>query len=196
MKDRKLYKAVILFMNLLIGLNISAQRRENAIKIGLIEPFLLTMGVSYERFFPDAEFSLQLNGSITKQKTTIWETLSADLFGYSAEIQGRYYFALLKNQSIPAGIYAGVYADYSQYQISINIPEGKVNLLDGNSKVLGFLFGYQRRFLSNFLLDGTIGGGYHLADYSGRFSEKGRIIPSIVSNGFLPKIDLKLGFAF
>ena len=44
-------------------------------------------------------------------------------------------------------------------------------------------------------LDATLGAGYHFADYSGRFSEKGRLIPSIVSNGVLPKIDLKIGLS-
>lgn len=171
-----------------------AQRRENIVKIGLIEPFLSSFGIGYERFLPDTELSFQLGGSITQRKMVIWENLEPKASGYNAELQVRYYYPVKK--SIPSGIYAGLFGEYSQLKINMDIPDGTINFLDGNSKFIGFLLGYQLGFKSRLFLDGTLGGGYHIADYSGRFAERGRIIPSIVSNGFLPKLDLKFGFAF
>ncbi|MGB8190472.1 MAG: DUF3575 domain-containing protein, partial [Chitinophagaceae bacterium] len=96
---------------------------------------------------------------------------------------------------LTGGIYTGLFVDYSQYKITLSIPEGDINFLDGNSKFVGFVLGYQHCIKSRLHIDGNFGGGYHIADYSGRFSEKGRVLPSLITNGFLPKIDIQIGLS-
>ncbi len=172
-----------------------AQKYGNVLKIGLTEPFYSAFGVAYEKFIPNTHFSIQANTSVTQRKIIIWDGLTAKMFGFSGEIQGRYYH-YSKSKRAPNGIYNGLFAKYAQHQMTMPVPEGTINLLDGNSKVFGYFMGYQHGFTERFFVDMTFGGGYHIADYSGRFSDKGRVIPSLISNGFLPKFDLKMGMAF
>jgi hypothetical protein len=192
----KKYFYIFILLNLTIPLSLHAQRKDNVLKLDVIQPIFSTFGASYERFFDKTAWSVQLSGSFTSRNVTIWESLSPQLTGFSGELQGRRYFES-GQRDLPTGAYAGLYGKYSGYKIHLQLPAGDVNFLDGNSKIGGILLGYQHGFLNNLLcLDATIGAGYHFADYSGRFSEKGRLIPSLVSNGVLPKIDLKIGFAF
>lgn len=191
----KFYTFSLLLFCLLSQNSVQAQRHENVLKLGLIEPFYSSFGISYEKFIPKTDFSVQANSSITQRKITIWDNLTAKMFGWSTEIQGRYYFKVNKKR-FPHGIYNGLFTKYAQYKITMPVPEGTVNFLDGNSKFLGFFMGYQHGFSNHFFVDATFGGGYHKADYSGRFSDKGRVIPSLISSGFLPKVDLKMGIAF
>ena len=37
------------------AINLAAQRRENIIKLGLVEPYYSTLGIAYERFIPRSE---------------------------------------------------------------------------------------------------------------------------------------------
>jgi Protein of unknown function (DUF3575) len=192
----KKYFYIFMLLNLSIPLSLHAQRKDNVLKMDVIQPIFSTFGASYERFLNKTPWSIQLSGSFTSRTVTIWESLSPQLTGFSGELQGRRYFES-GQRDLPTGVYAGAYAKYSAYKIHLQLPAGDVNFLDGNSKVGGIFLGYQHAFFNNVLcLDATLGGGYHFADYSGRFSEKGRLIPSIVSNGVLPKVDLKIGIAF
>lgn len=195
--NKKLYIHILLFACLVTQLSAQRykQRQENVIKIGLIEPFYSSFGVSYEKFIPETDISVQLHGSVLQRNIKIWENLTSKLSGFGVELQGRYYHSF-KRHSVPSGIYNGLFIQYEQNKISMHIPEGVVNFLDGNSKFIGIIFGYQHGFGDHFFLDGTMGGGYHIADYSGRFSERGRVIPSLISSGFLPKFDVKMGVAF
>jgi hypothetical protein len=177
------------------AVNLHAQRRDNIIKLGLIEPYYATLGIAYERFIPETTISIQLSGALTQRNVTIWENLKPTLKGFGGELQGRYYFAS-KNRKTVSGIYNGVFGKYAQNKISMVVPEGVVNFLDGNSKVFGVFIGYQQGFHNRVFVDITLGSGYHKADYSGRFSDKGRVIPSLISSGFVPKFDIKAGIAF
>ena len=195
---KKLYINILLFsLFLFFSLHLTAQRgrHENVIKLDLVEPFYSTLGASFEKFIPDTDFSIQFNGSLTTRKITVWESLAANVRGYGAELQGRYYFSM-KHHTLPSGVYNGIYAKYAPLKITMHIPEGDVNILDGNSKIIGFFAGYQHGFGNRFFVDATFGGGYHIADYRGKFSQKGRVIPSIISSGIIPKFDVKMGVAF
>ena len=183
------------FFCLLANSNLQAQRHENIIKLGLIEPFYSSLGVAYERFIPETNISLQAYGSLTNRNVTIWENLNPTLKGFSAEIQGRYYYAT-KNRNTISGIYNGVFGKYGETQITMKVPEGVINFLDGNSKIFGLFIGYQQAFHNRVFIDATLGSGFHKADYSGKFSDKGRVIPSLIASGFIPKFDLRAGIAF
>ena len=113
------------FFCLLTNYNLQAQRHENIIKLGLIEPFYSSLGVAYERFIPQTTISLQAYGSITQRNVTIWESLKPNLKGFSAEIQGRYYYAT-KNRNTISGIYNGVFGKYGETQITMKVPDGVV----------------------------------------------------------------------
>lgn len=173
---------------------VSAQSKKNIVKLDLIDPFLLTFTGSYERFLTDERFSFQVSASYTQRSTTIWEDLRPDLKGFGGEIQARYYAPT--NGNFPNGLYLGAFGSYSQYDMILAVPDGIVNFLDGNSKFFGIAAGYQWDFKSSLFVDLTLGAGYHIADYSGRFSERGRLIPSVISNGVLPKLDFKIGWGF
>jgi Protein of unknown function (DUF3575) len=183
------------FFCLLANINLQAQRHDNIVKFGLIEPFYSSMGLAYERFIPGTTFSIQAYGSLTLRNVKIWESLRPTMKGYSAEVQGRYYYDQ-KNRNTVSGIYNGVFAKYGETQITMKVPDGVVNFLDGNSKIFGLFIGYQKAFHNRFFIDGTLGSGFHKADYSGRFSDKGRVIPSVIASGFIPKVDLRAGIAF
>ncbi|MBL7816167.1 MAG: DUF3575 domain-containing protein [Saprospiraceae bacterium] len=191
----KFYSFLFFFFGSAIHFQLQAQQHENIIKLGLIEPFYSGMGVAFERFIGDTKFSVQAYGSLTNRKVTIWENLQPTLFGFGGELQGRYYFANTKRKTI-SGIYNGVFAKYLQNKISMMLPEGEAVFLDGNSRIAGLLIGYQQGFFNRFFIDVSLGSGYHIADYSGKFSDKGRIIPSLISSGFVPKFDIKAGIAF
>ena len=180
---------------LLANSYLQAQRHDNIIKLGLVEPFYSSLGVAYERFIPGTSISLQAYGSLTQRNVTIWESLEPTLKGFSGEIQGRFYHSS-KTRNTISGIYNGAFAKYGETQITMKVPEGVVNFLDGNSKIFGLFIGYQQAFSNRFFVDATLGSGYHKADYSGKFSEKGRVIPAIISSGFIPKFDLRAGIAF
>ena len=173
---------------------ILAPHRKNVVKVGLLEPIFSSFGLAYQRFVPGKKVSLQVGGSLTQRKITIWENLEPKVKGFSIELQGRYHYPV-KESILTSGIYTGLFVDYSHYKVTLTIPEGDINFLDGNSKFVGFVLGYQRCIKSRLYIDGSFGGGYHIADYSGRFSEKGRVLPSLISNGFLPKIDIQIGFS-
>ncbi|GEM_PF-2411579 len=187
------FKVVMPFLcfQLFLICSIWSQKNNNLIKVGLIEPFFLTFNAAYEKFVPNSSFSFQISGSVTQRTVTIWENISPSIFGYSGDIQGRYYAS-----NKLRGIYGGAFAEYSRYNIELKIPEGDVSFLSGNSKLLGVVGGYQLVFQSRLYLDFTLGGGYHFADYSGKFSDKGKLLPAIISNGLLPKIDIKFGIGF
>lgn len=187
-------KAIIICTMLLIHHNSHAQNfHKNAIKIGLIEPFLHTALLSYERFSEDTSFSIQFSTLLTKRSLNVWEGIQADVSGYGAEIQGRYNF----KDGFNYKLYFGVFAKYSQHNFQINIPAGKIDILKGTSKNLGVVGGYRLFFTKHRLfLDCSYGAGWHFADYSGKFSDKGRIIPSIISNGIFPKFDLSIAYKF
>jgi Protein of unknown function (DUF3575) len=188
-------KKYILFLFLGQVLFATAQQRDNIIKLDVIQPIFSTFGLSYERVLPN-DWSVQLHGSYTYRDITIWESLQPKFTGFAAELQARRYFPAA-NRDLPTGVFAGAYGKYAQYQMNMVIPAGKINFLDGNSKIFGVLLGYQHGFWENrFCVEVCLGGGYHIADYKGKLSERGRIIPSIISNGILPKIDLKIGIAF
>ena len=182
---------LIIIYFLIFYSNLNSQS-ENRIKIGLIEPFFLTFNAAYEKFIPNSPFSVQLSGSLTQRNVTIWENIKPSLSGFSFDLQGRYYAFHEKKK----GIYGALFTEYSQYKLKLRIPDGDVNFLDGNSKLIGLAAGWQIGFASKLYVDFTLGGGYHIADYSGRFSDKGRLLPSIVSNGILPKVDVKFGIGF
>ena len=190
----KLY--IALFLCLITHIGAQAQhRRENIIKLGLIEPYYSSLGIAYERFIPETEISIQVYTSFTQRNITIWDNLKPTMIGFSGELQGRYYLAAKRRKTV-SGIYNGVFGKYATNKISMEIPEGTVNFLDGNSKVFGLLVGYQQGFNNRFFIDLTMGSGYHKADYSGKFSDKGRVIPSLISSGFIPKFDFRVGLAF
>lgn len=178
-----------------MGTALSAQSKMNIVKLDLIDPFLLTFTGSYERFLSDERFSVQVSASYTQRNTTIWEDLHPKFSGFGAEIQARYY-ASMSQRSTSKGLYLGAFGSYSQYDMNLALTDGIVNFLDGNSKFFGIAAGYQGDFKSSLFIDLTLGAGYHIADYSGRFSERGRVIPSVISNGILPKLDFKIGWGF
>jgi hypothetical protein len=184
-----------LFFCLAANVDVQAQRRENIVKLGLIEPFYSSLGMGYERFIPETNISIQASGSLLRRNVTIWESLRPKLKGFSGEIQGRYYYPT-KGRNTVSGIYNGVFFKYAENKITMQVPEGVVNFLDGKSKVFGLFMGYQKGFNNRLFIDATLGSGFHKADYSGRFSERGRVIPSLISSGFVPKFDLKAGIAF
>lgn len=173
---------------------IKAPHRKNVVKIGLLEPIFSSFGLAYQRFVPEKKLSIQLGGSFTQRKVTIWENLKPSVTGFSVELQARYHYSKKEN-ILAGGIYTGLFVDYSQYKMKLSISQGDINFLDGNSKFAGFVLGYQLCIKSRLYIDGSFGGGYHIADYSGRFSEKGRVLPSLITNGFLPKIDIQIGFS-
>ncbi len=183
------------FLCLAANVSLSAQQHENIIKLGLIEPYYLTLGVAYERFLPNLPISIQVYGSVTQRDVQIWESIKPKMRGFSGEIQGRYYYDN-KSRNTISGIYNGVFVKYLENKMTMQIPAGTVNYLDGNSKIFGLFIGYQHGFHNRVFIDATLGSGYHKADYSGRFSDRGRVIPAIISSGFVPKFDLKAGVAF
>lgn len=190
---------LIIVISLVLSTQVQAQSiyapdRTNVVKIGLLEPIFSSFGLAYQKFIPDKNISLQIGGSLTQRKVTIWENLEPKIKGFSVEVQGRYHFPA-KESILSSGVYTGLFVDYSQYKITLAIPDGDINFLDGNSKFVGFVLGYQHCIKSRLYIDGSFGGGYHIADYSGRFSEKGRVLPSLITNGFLPKIDIQIGFS-
>ena len=70
------------------------------------------------------------------------------------------------------------------------------NTVQSKSKIFGLFIGYQQAFHNRVFIDATLGSGFHKADYSGKFSDKGRVIPSLIASGFIPKFDLRAGIAF
>ncbi len=185
---------LLFFLVMMTFFNASAQSSvKNVFKVGLIQPFYGTFQLSYERFSSDTSFSFQVSGSITKRELVMWEGLMADIFGNSIELQGRYNF----KEGFKYKFYCGVFFKYGQSKFSIDIPAGKIDILEGNSKNIGVLIGYRFFFTkSRIYVDCSAGEGYHFADYSGRFSDKGRLIPSIISSGISPKLDLTVGIKF
>lgn len=155
-----------------------------------------TIGITYEWVIPEVPWSVQLRGSYTQHSATLWEGLHPKLSGFGGEIQVRRYFEEAERY-LPNGAYVGAYGKYVQRKIALTIPAGTIRFLDGNSKIVGVLLGYQHGFLKDFLfLDATLGAGYHFADYSGRFSERGRLLFDIISNGLTPKLNIAVGFTF
>ena len=107
---------------LLANIQLQAQRHENIIKLGLVEPFYSSLGVAYERFIPETTISIQAYGSITQRNVQIWESLKPTLKGFSGEIQGRYYYAP-KNWNTVSGIYNGIFFKYGETKITMTDAE-------------------------------------------------------------------------
>lgn len=83
---------------------------------------------------------------------------------------------------------------YRESDFLLDIPAGQIDILNGNSKNVGILLGCRTK--AKVFLDVSLGTGYHFADYSGRLGQNGRLIPSIISSGIFPKIDLSSGVRF
>ena len=109
-----------LFICLATNIVLVAQRHENIIKLGLIEPYFFNLGIAYERFIPETNISLQIYGSLTQRNVTIWDNLKPRMTGYSGELQGRYYYTAQKRKTV-SGVYNGLFAKYAENKISMKI---------------------------------------------------------------------------
>jgi len=187
-------KNIIICISTLFPMLLFSQpTNDNVFKYDLTGSFFSTQILSYEKVFYDNYASIQITASGTLKQINIWDELTAQLIGYSIEFQPRHYFdSILEIDNL----YTGVYLKYSEHNLVVHTIQDKIDLLNGNSKVVGIVFGWQKEIADRFYMDLTIGGGYHIADYSGRISQYGSLIPSIISNGFLPKLSIKAGYGF
>ena len=160
----------------------------------------LLTGVSplaYERFIDETELSIQGKASVAYRNIVLWDAVQPKYFGYSLELQARFYFIIYERQ-VPNGLYLGLFGKYSHKNATLKTASSKITFIDGFGKTIGLLTGWQHRFqksMSRFVFDFNFGGGYQFADFSGRFSEKGKLI-SFLDSGIVPKIDFMVGFNF
>lgn len=173
------------------------RRADNVLKIGALEPLFSTYSLAYERFIDETELSIQGKASVAYRNIVLWDAVQPKYFGYSLELQARFYFIIYERQ-VPNGLYLGLFGKYSRKNATLKTASSEITFIDGFGKTIGLLTGWQHRFqksMSRFVFDFNFGGGYQFADFSGRFSEKGKLI-SFLDSGIVPKIDFMVGFNF
>ena len=166
-----------------------------------IDPALLalwTLSTKYEYILND-NFSLQIGGTITNQNVTYWGGLGGRVFGYSTDLQLRYFInpdQRVGERLAPLGFYTGVWGQYETFSANITIGGDTGELLSGGAIKTGVILGYQFwlkiRGKKIMLIDPFLGGGYKFADYSGKFTEKGRLI-AFTRKGITGRIGVSVG---
>lgn len=169
--------------------------------VAKIEPLALatsTLSLSYEQVISQ-QVSVQIGGGISMKNVELWEGLGGEVFGYTLRGQARYYFlpSYSKQQAYaPEGMYVGVWGRYNSLRATMDIGGESAEMLNGAAYSGGALGGFQvwikhnKRALA--LLDVFMGVGYKLADYNGRFAERGKLI-AYTSSGLVPRFGLSLG---
>lgn len=174
---------------------------ERIIKIDPLALLASTIGMRVEQVLND-RISVQVGGSFTTQQVTMWEGLQGRAMGYTVNMQVRRYFLPgyeTARTIAPEGVYIGAWGKYENLNASLKIGGEKADMLDGAAYSGGVMAGcqfwirYKKRNLG--LLDAFMGGGYKIADYSGRFSERGRLI-SYARSGIIPRFVVSLGLPF
>lgn len=169
-----------------------------------IEPLALaasSISLHYEQVFNE-QISVQIGGSISNKNIEYWDGLGGEVFAYSLSGQARYYFLPgYANQKAhaPEGMYVAAWGRYHYLRATMEIGGESAEMLQGASYSGGILGGFQvwlRHKKQNLLLlDAYMGTGYKIADYDGRFAERGKLI-AYTSSGIVPRFGLALGVPF
>lgn len=173
-------------------------------KIVKIEPLALatsTLSVRYEQVMSQ-QFSVQLGGSFSDKAISFWDGLGGDVMGYSLNGQARYYFLpgyTTQEARAPEGMYVAAWGRYKYLRATMDIGGEQAEMLQGAAYSGGLLGGFQvwLRYKKHrlLLLDAYMGMGYKLADYNGRFAERGKLI-AYTSSGLVPRFGVALGLPF
>ncbi|MEL6943794.1 MAG: DUF3575 domain-containing protein [Bacteroidota bacterium] len=193
-------KLLIIFLLLSSITLIQAQdfKPTRIVKVDPLALFASTISLRMEQVL-NGEYSIQAGGSFTTQEVTMWEGLQGRAMGYTVNMQLRRYFVPgyeMIQQVAPEGVYIGAWAKYEHLDAKLRIGDDQADMLNGAAYSGGVMAGcqfwikYKKQDLA--LLDAFMGGGYKVADYSGRFSEKGRLI-NYARSGIVPRLVVSLG---
>lgn len=194
-------KKYILLSLLIISLLSNSQAQDKPERILKTDPLALltsTIGLRLEQVM-SGQYSLQIGGSVTSQSVTLWEGLEGRASGYTINFQARRYFLPgyeTTEHIAPEGVYLGAWGRYEHLDAKLKIGGDQADMLNGAAYSGGLLAGcqfwvrYRERPL--FLMDAFMGGGYKVADYSGRFAERGRLI-NYARSGIVPRLVVSVG---
>ncbi|MEM9889073.1 MAG: autotransporter outer membrane beta-barrel domain-containing protein [Bacteroidota bacterium] len=193
-------KTILFSIFILSASTIFAQsaKPERIVKLDPFALFVSTLGVRFEQVMT-GQYSIQVGGSYTTQAVTMWEGLEGRANGYTINMQLRRYF-LPGYESVgrvaPEGVYIGAWGKYEHLNATLRIGDDKADMMNGSAYSGGLMAGcqfwikYKRRNL--LLFDAFMGGGYKIADYAGRFAEKGRLI-QYARSGIVPRFVVSVG---
>ena len=193
-------KIFLLFLvNISVAIVYSQQRNpQQIIKIDPLALVAATFSMDYERVLSQ-QMSTQIGAAYTMQQVELWDGLGGRLSGYHVEGQVRRYFipgVETTKLVAPEGVYVGIWGKYETLNASIKVGGDQADVLNGGAFSGGLIGGcqfwmrYKKRPFA--LMDVFMGGGYKVADYSGRFSESGKLV-NYARAGIIPRFGLSLG---
>jgi len=198
---KKINLLIIFFLSSIVIIQAQDFKPTRILKIDPLALFASTISLRMEQVL-DGQYSVQAGGSYTTQQVTMWEGLQGRASGYTVNMQFRRYFVPgyeMIQRVAPEGVYIGAWAKYEHLDAKLKIGNDQADMLNGAAYSGGLMAGcqfwlkYKKHDIA--LLDAFMGGGYKVADYSGRFSEKGRLI-NYARSGIVPRLVVSLGVPF